>query len=82
MPTLLDRHIAHDGDGIAVADDDGALSWARLGERVNRWSDLFARRGLRPGDRVACVLGNRRETFEVLLACLHGASRRCPSTGI
>jgi acyl-CoA synthetase (AMP-forming)/AMP-acid ligase II len=27
--------------------------------------------GLSPGDRVAFVLGNRRETFEALLACVH-----------
>jgi long-chain acyl-CoA synthetase len=71
MPTLLNDHIARDGDGTAIVDGSGALSWRRLGERVNRWADLFTRRGLGRGDRIACVLGNRRETFEVLLACLH-----------
>jgi acyl-CoA synthetase (AMP-forming)/AMP-acid ligase II len=73
MPTLLDDHIAHDGTATAIVDDRGALDWSRLGERVNRWSDLLTRRGLGAGDRLACVLGNRCETFEILLACLHSA---------
>jgi acyl-CoA synthetase (AMP-forming)/AMP-acid ligase II len=71
MPTLLNDHIAHDGAGTAIVDFGGAVTWSRLGERVNRWIDLLTSRGLGPGDRLACVLGNRRETFEVLLACLH-----------
>jgi acyl-CoA synthetase (AMP-forming)/AMP-acid ligase II len=71
MPTLLDDAIAADGGEVALVDDHGAVSWSQLGERVNRWIDLLASRGLGRGDRLACVLGNRRETFEVLLACLH-----------
>ncbi|MFF5207122.1 AMP-binding protein [Streptosporangium sp. NPDC000396] len=71
MPTLLNDYIAEDGAGTAIVDDGGAVSWSRLGERVNRWIDLLAGRGLGPGDRLACVLGNRRESFEVVLACLH-----------
>ena len=71
MPTLLNAHIAHDGEATAMVDDNGPVSWSELGQRVNRWIDLLASRGLSRGDRIACVLGNRRETFEVLLACLH-----------
>ena len=71
MPELLNQHIARHPDETALADTTGRLTWCELGERVNRWSDVFARRGLEPGDRIACVLGNRRETFEVLLAGLH-----------
>ncbi|HEU4425178.1 MAG TPA: AMP-binding protein [Pilimelia sp.] len=71
MPLLLDEHVAAAGADIAIVDDRGALSWNRLGERVNRWVNLLTDRGLGPGDRLACVLDNRRETFEVLLACLH-----------
>lgn len=88
MPTLLNDHIARDGDAPAVIDASTrstvstrstgsagrrtTIAWRDLGERVNRWIDMLARHGLDPGDRVACVLGNRRETFEILLACLHG----------
>lgn len=71
MPILLNDHIARDGTGTAIADGSGALSWQRLGERVNRWMDVLAGNGIGRGDRLACVLGNRREAFELLLACLH-----------
>jgi acyl-CoA synthetase (AMP-forming)/AMP-acid ligase II len=71
MPTLLNDHIDHDSDSPAVVDDSATLTWGQLGERVNRWIDLLTSSGLGSGDRLACVLGNRRETFEVLLACLH-----------
>ena len=71
MPALLNEHIARGGDATAIVDDLGGISWRGLGERVNRWIGLLAGRGLGRGDRIACVLGNRRETFEVLLACLH-----------
>lgn len=71
MPTLLTDHIAASGESIALADDAGRLTWRELGERVDRWVGLFTALGLGEGDRLACVLGNRRETYEVLLACLH-----------
>ena len=71
MPALLNDYIAEDGAATAIADEAGAVGWRELGERVNRWITLLRSRGLGEGDRLACVLGNRRETFEVLLACLH-----------
>lgn len=78
MPTLLNDYVAESGGDVAILDDRGAVSWRELGERVNRWGDLLTRRGLGPGDRIACVLGNRRETFEVLLACLHSGVTLVP----
>lgn len=71
MPELLQDQITGRPDEVALRDDDGALTWRQLGERVNRWAGLLSGSGLAGGDRVACVLGNRRETFVVLLACLH-----------
>ncbi|MBV9821835.1 MAG: AMP-binding protein, partial [Actinobacteria bacterium] len=75
MATLLKDHIDHsdhsDGDAPALVDDSGTLSWRELDDRVNRWISVLTGLGLGSGDRLACVLGNRRETFEVLLACLH-----------
>jgi len=55
----------------AVADDAVAHDWATLDERVNRWSHVLRGLGLRTGDAVAIVAGNRVEVLEVLLACLH-----------
>jgi long-chain acyl-CoA synthetase len=71
MPALLTDYVAELGDEPAIVDDAGRLTWRELGARVNRWADLLTRRGLGEGDRLACVIGNRREAFEVLLACLH-----------
>jgi acyl-CoA synthetase (AMP-forming)/AMP-acid ligase II len=79
MPTLLDGHITHDGPAPAIVDAAGTTSWETLGERVNRWMHLLDARGLRPGDRLVCVLGNRRETFEVLLAGLHSGLTVVPA---
>jgi long-chain acyl-CoA synthetase len=78
VPTLLNAHIDYDGGGTAVVDEGGCVSWSELGQRVNRWISLLASRGLHRGDRIACVLGNRRETFEVLLACLHSGITLVP----
>ncbi len=78
MPTLLDEYIIEGGSETAIVDDAGQVSWSALGERVNRWMALFATHGLGVGDRLACVLGNRRETFEVLLACLHSGITLVP----
>ncbi len=55
----------------AVADEQAALTWSQLDDRVNRWVALLRGHGLVTGDRVAFVTGNRRTTFEALLACLH-----------
>jgi acyl-CoA synthetase (AMP-forming)/AMP-acid ligase II len=71
MPVLLDEHITHDGGQAAIADDRSSATWAEFGERVHRWIGTFNVLGLRPGDRLACLSRNRRETFEVVLACLH-----------
>lgn len=58
-------------DDIAVDDGRRATTWTTLNDRANSWIDLFRAAGLRPGDRVAVVSGNRVETVEILLACLH-----------
>ena len=71
MPTLLTEHVAEHGAEPAIVDSAGRVSWTELADRVNRWIDVLTGNGLGQGDRIACVLGNRRETFEVLLACLH-----------
>ncbi|MFF0718308.1 AMP-binding protein [Micromonospora sp. NPDC003816] len=55
----------------ALTDADGELDWTELDARVNRWIRLLRAEGLRVGDTMAVVCGNRRETFEALLAALH-----------
>jgi len=71
MPVLLNGFAADRPVDEAIVDDAGAVNWAGLAERVNRWVALLTGHGLVAGDRLACLLGNRREAFELLLGCLH-----------
>jgi len=54
-----------------LADEQTSMTWAELDHKVNQWIGVLRAHGLRAGDRVAMVLGNRPVTYEVLLACLH-----------
>ena len=71
MAYLLEPMLAEHATETALVDERGRSAWHDLNARVDRWTRAFAGAGLRVGDRVAFVLGNRRETFEALLACLH-----------
>src|SRR5690242_16601814 len=71
MPALLNGHRDEDPDSIAVVDAADEVTWGKLSARVSRWIHVLTGLGLQVGDRLACVVGNRREAFEVLLACLH-----------
>lgn len=71
MPTLLSDQIARHGTAPALTDEHGTTSWSGLGDRVDRWAQVLRGAGLAPGDRVALVLGNRAETYAVVLGCLH-----------
>ena len=64
----------------SAAVDDGVRSATRaeLDGRVNRWIGLLRGLGLRTGDAAAVVAGNRVETVEVLLACLHSGVTAVP----
>jgi acyl-CoA synthetase (AMP-forming)/AMP-acid ligase II len=71
MAELIRPHAERHPAATAVSDEVGALTWAELDERVDRWIALLLGAGLVSGDRVAFVTGNGRGTVEALLACLH-----------
>ena len=71
MAELQARMAALTPGQTALADESTSMTWADLDHRVNQWITVLRGHGLRPGDRVAMVLGNRTVTYEVLLACLH-----------
>ena len=52
-------------DTVAVIDGDRSLTYAELDERSSRLARALEARGLRPGARVAVLLGNRLEYPEV-----------------
>ncbi len=57
------------GDEMALVDDDRSVTWAELDERVNRLVHALRDAGLRAGDTISIVCGNRIEWFETALAC-------------
>jgi long-chain acyl-CoA synthetase len=71
MAGLLAPMLQHAPADPAIRADQSALTWAELDGRVNQWIHLLRGAGLRTGDAVAFVTGNRAVTFEALLACLH-----------
>ncbi|MEH1123222.1 AMP-binding protein [Micromonospora sp. CPCC 206061] len=71
MAGLLAGTAREYGGEPALRDARGARTWAQLDERVNRWIAVLRGLGLSTGDCLAMALGNRRETVEALLACLH-----------
>jgi acyl-CoA synthetase (AMP-forming)/AMP-acid ligase II len=71
MAELLREMVAVRPHEVAVVDERGSTCWADLDRRVNRWVHVLREQGLAAGDLVAFIAGNRRETVEALLACLH-----------
>ncbi|WP_018680603.1 AMP-binding protein [Actinokineospora enzanensis] len=71
MAGLLEPMSRERADESAVDDGRRRVSWSEVDSRVNRWVHLVRSRGIRRGDRVAVVAGNRVETVEIMLACLH-----------
>ncbi|MEV0585419.1 AMP-binding protein [Nonomuraea sp. NPDC050310] len=52
-------------DAIAVVDGERKLSYRGLRDRSGRLANVLLRAGLRPGERVAVLLGNRMEYPEI-----------------
>ena len=53
----------------ALVCDGAVCSWAELDRRVNKLGNAFLDAGLQGGDRVAVLLGNCSEYFEIYFAC-------------
>src|SRR5215472_14367678 len=71
MAEMLARLAEQGPAEMAMADGREVVSRAEFNQRVNQWAEVFRGHGLRTGDRVAIVAGNRPVSFEALLACLH-----------
>ena len=72
MTTLDDiarRNALRFPDKPALVCDGAVLSWAELDRRVTRLANALPAAGLQRGDRVAVLLGNCREYFEIYFAC-------------
>jgi len=62
---------ARKGGEPALVDDQGETTWSQFDERVNRVIHALRDAGLRQGDTIALLCGNRREFFEVTVAAMH-----------
>ena len=91
MPDLTQRlhHAAVEGmttsvwakekpDAVAVHDPHGTRTFAQINAAANRIVRLLRGRGLKAGDSVALMCGNRAEFVEVLAATLRGGYRFTP----
>lgn len=72
MATLTSDFATDRGSEIALIDEHRSETWADLDARVNKLVNGLRARGLKAGDTVAIVAGNRCEWFELALACAHG----------
>ena len=79
MAVLTAEIAAARGRDEALIDDTGSTTWAGLDERVNRLVNGLRGRGLQAGDTVIVISGNRREWFEIALACAHGGWTYVPA---
>jgi len=64
----VERHGSAMPDQPAFRFQGRTTTWGRLRDRVRALADAFSRRGVRPGDRVAVLMGNRPEFVETVLA--------------
>jgi amino acid adenylation domain-containing protein len=67
---LLEKSLKLHHDRIAVTDDDGSHSYARLGQRVNEIASDLYEVGCRPGARVCLAVGHRLDLVASVLAVL------------
>jgi acyl-CoA synthetase (AMP-forming)/AMP-acid ligase II len=77
--SLVAQHARRSPDRFALRDRAHRLSYRELLEQVDALAEDFARRGVRPGQRVAVWLPSRIEVGLALLACSRDGFVCCPS---
>jgi acyl-CoA synthetase (AMP-forming)/AMP-acid ligase II len=76
--TLFHHQAVRNGGRTALESDGRSLTYAQLGERVNRLAHAFAAKGVGRGDRIAVLSENRLEYPELQLAAARlGAILAC-----
>ena len=63
--------LAHHADNEALVAGDTRLTYRQLAAESNRVAEGLVAAGIKSGERVALLLGNRVEFVTTLLACLH-----------
>ncbi|MEX0940996.1 MAG: AMP-binding protein [Pseudomonadales bacterium] len=65
-------------DRLAVTSKFGERTFSELNSRANQLVRVFRRAGIKSGDSVAMLMGNRPEFIEVYKACLRSGVRLTP----
>ncbi|RLU81773.1 DNA-binding protein [Streptomyces griseocarneus] len=78
LPGVLKEHAARARGKTAFQDIRRGVTYQELEERTCRLAGHLARLGVRRGDRVALLLGNRVETVESFLAVLRAGAVGVP----
>jgi acyl-CoA synthetase (AMP-forming)/AMP-acid ligase II len=68
LASLITHHAKYRPNTAAIVVDDERLTWGQFASRVARCASVLRGLGVRKGDRVVTVLGNRRELLEVYWA--------------
>ncbi|MDQ4084582.1 MAG: AMP-binding protein [Actinomycetota bacterium] len=81
----FDRLAMEQSEAVAlwVVQEDGSeqrLTFAQMAERSRQVAGWLAEQGVRRGDRVLLVLGNRVELWECMLACIRLGTVMIPAT--
>ena len=77
--SLVQAHALATPDKIAITNQHGSISYARLIAAADAFAEDLGRRGLRAGQRVAAWLPSRIETAIIVLACSREGFVCCPS---
>jgi long-chain acyl-CoA synthetase len=67
LAELIDVTVACDPERTALIDRGGEWSYGELDRRANRLANGLIAHGVRPGERVAVLIGNERRFVEALL---------------
>ncbi len=67
---LVSRASQWYGEATAVVDGERTISFREVDERSNRLANALLEDGFTPGDRIAVLLGNRLEWFDVTFGLL------------
>src|SRR5271168_5225698 len=65
-------------DAMALADENGLITWAQLDSLLNRATNALLALGLEPGRRIGVFANNSAETVLAYLAGLHAGISAIP----
>ena len=69
LPQVLQRSALLHGPRVALVDGDSRATYAQAIDRARRLAAVLARRGARPGDRIAILDRNSARYLEAYFAC-------------